>query len=142
MLVSSDPQRSTFRNLTHESFVPGEHPVHRIWPLIDDPAFRRVCRPLLAATAIPGHGECESSGKLLEPSDLVGPFILVPASRLASDRGSWRRDEGSEHPKRARSAPSNSTHSHRAYPPGRRVQTFTRRCHVGLGSRSASLPRC
>ena len=46
MMGESDPHRSMFYNLSLESFVPAEHPLRRIRPLIDDRSIRRACSPL------------------------------------------------------------------------------------------------
>lgn len=46
MMGESDPQPSFFYNISLESFVPADHPLRRIRPLIDDQAIRRECRPL------------------------------------------------------------------------------------------------
>jgi len=46
MMGESNPQRALFYQLSLESFVPAEHPLRRIRPLIDDKAIRRICRPL------------------------------------------------------------------------------------------------
>jgi transposase len=42
-----------FYQLSLESFVPTEHPLRRIRPLIDDRAIRRVCRPLYSEIGRP-----------------------------------------------------------------------------------------
>jgi len=49
----ADPQRGLFYQLSLESFVPAEHPLRRIRPLIDDAAIRRVCRDLYAPIGRP-----------------------------------------------------------------------------------------
>lgn len=46
MMGEGNPQPSFFYNISLESFVPAEHPLRRIRPLIDDAAIRRTCRPL------------------------------------------------------------------------------------------------
>lgn len=53
MMGESDPQRALFYQLSLESFVPEEHPLRRIRPLIDDRVIRRVCRPLYAEIGRP-----------------------------------------------------------------------------------------
>ena len=53
MMGDSDPQRSMFYNLSLESFVPQEHPLRRIRPLIDEQEIRRMCRPLYASIGRP-----------------------------------------------------------------------------------------
>ena len=47
MMGESDPQRSMFYNLSLEGFVPADHPLRGIRPLIDDRAIRRACGPFL-----------------------------------------------------------------------------------------------
>lgn len=46
MMGDSDPQPRFYYNISLESFVPEDHPLRRIRPLIDDKAIRRECRPL------------------------------------------------------------------------------------------------
>jgi hypothetical protein len=53
MIGESDPQRALFYQLSLESFVPAEHPLRRIRPLIDDRAIRRVCRLLYSEIGRP-----------------------------------------------------------------------------------------
>jgi transposase len=53
MMGDSDPQRSMFYKLSLESFVPEEHPLRRIRPLIDDTAIRKICRPLYSKIGRP-----------------------------------------------------------------------------------------
>ncbi len=53
MMGDSDPQRSMFYHLSLESFVPPEHPLRRIRPLIDDQEISRVCRPLYSEIGRP-----------------------------------------------------------------------------------------
>jgi transposase len=53
MMGESEPQRALFYSLSLEKFVPADHPLRRIRPLIDDEAIRRVCRPLYAAIGRP-----------------------------------------------------------------------------------------
>ena len=53
MMGESDPQRAMFYNLSLETFVPAEHPLRRIRPLIDDRVIRRICRPLYSAIGRP-----------------------------------------------------------------------------------------
>jgi transposase len=53
MMGESDPLRALFYQLSLESFVPEEHPLRRIRPLIDDRTIRRVCRPLYSEMGRP-----------------------------------------------------------------------------------------
>jgi transposase len=53
MMGQGDPQRGLFYQLSLESFVPAEHPLRAIRPLIDDAAIRRACRDLYAPTGRP-----------------------------------------------------------------------------------------
>jgi transposase len=76
MMGESDPQRTLFYNLSLEKFVPDEHPLRRIRPLIDDEAIRRVCRPLYSTTGRPS----------IPPEQLflalVGGYLLgIPSDR-------------------------------------------------------------
>ena len=49
----ANPQRGLFYQLSLESFVPAEHPLRAIRPLIDDAAIRRTCRDLYAPIGRP-----------------------------------------------------------------------------------------
>jgi transposase len=65
-----------FYSLSLEKFVPGEHPLRRIRPLIEDRAIRRVCRPLYSAIGRPS----------IPPEQLflalVGGYLLgIPSDR-------------------------------------------------------------
>jgi transposase len=76
MMGESNPQRSLFYNLSLESFVPQEHPLRRIRPLIDDREIRKVCRPLYSLVGRPS----------IPPEQLflalIGGYILgVPSER-------------------------------------------------------------
>jgi transposase len=53
MMGEANPQRGLFYQLSLESFVPAEHPLRAIRPLIDDAAIRRVCRDLYAPIGRP-----------------------------------------------------------------------------------------
>ncbi len=46
MMGEKDPQLTLYYNLSLESFVPEDHPLRSIRPLVDDEAIRRHCRPL------------------------------------------------------------------------------------------------
>jgi transposase len=76
MMGESDPQRSMFYNLSLESFVPADHPLRRIRPLIDDGAIRRACRRLYSPIGRPS----------IPPEQLflalVGGYLLgIPSDR-------------------------------------------------------------
>ena len=76
MMGESDPQRALFYRLSLESFVPQEHPLRRIRPLIDDRAIRRACRRLYSTTGRPS----------IPPEQLflalVGGYLLgIPSDR-------------------------------------------------------------
>ena len=76
MMGESDPQRAMFYNLSLETFVPAEHPLRRIRPLIDDGVIRRICRPLYSAIGRPS----------IPPEQLflalVGGYLLgIPSDR-------------------------------------------------------------
>jgi transposase len=53
MMGESNPQRGLFYRLSLESFVPSEHPLRRIRPLIDDRAIRKACRGLYSPIGRP-----------------------------------------------------------------------------------------
>lgn len=53
MMGEANPQRGLFYSLSLETFVPADHPLRRIRPLIDDKAVRRTCRSLYAKTGRP-----------------------------------------------------------------------------------------
>jgi transposase len=76
MMGESDPQRALFYSLSLEKFVPNDHPLRRIRPLIDDEAIRRVCRPLYSLVGRPS----------IPPEQLflalVGGYLLgIPSDR-------------------------------------------------------------
>ena len=53
MMGQSDPQRTLFYQLSLETFVPAEHPLRAIRPLIEDHAIRRACRDLYSPIGRP-----------------------------------------------------------------------------------------
>src|SRR5262245_30139066 len=53
MMGEGNPQRGLFYQLSLESFVPAEHPLRVIRPLIDDAVIRRACRDLYAPIGRP-----------------------------------------------------------------------------------------
>jgi len=53
MMGHRDPQRTLFYQLSLETFVPPEHPLRAIRPLIEDAAIRRACRDLYAPIGRP-----------------------------------------------------------------------------------------
>jgi transposase len=53
MMGDSNPQPSMFYNLSLETYVPEDHPLRRIRPLIDSEAIRRECRHLYAPIGRP-----------------------------------------------------------------------------------------
>ena len=57
----ANPQRGLFYQLSLESFVPAEHPLRAIRPLIDDAAIRRTCRNLTRRSAVPRFRPSSSS---------------------------------------------------------------------------------
>jgi transposase len=76
MMGESDPQRAMFYNLSLETFVPAEHPLRRIRPLIDERAIRRICKRLYAPIGRPS----------IPPEQLflalVGGYLLgIPSDR-------------------------------------------------------------
>src|SRR5215472_1766840 len=53
MMGQGDPQRTFFYNISLETFVPNDHPLRAIRPLIDDHAIRRACRDLYSPIGRP-----------------------------------------------------------------------------------------
>jgi transposase len=53
MMGQSDPQRTLFYQLSLETFVPAEHPLRAIRPLVDDQVIRRACRDLYSPIGRP-----------------------------------------------------------------------------------------
>ena len=53
MMGHADPQRTLFYQLSLETFVPREHPLRAIRPLIEDAAIRRACRDLYSPIGRP-----------------------------------------------------------------------------------------
>lgn len=53
MMGESDEQRSFYYNISLETFVPEEHPLRRIRPLIDEKAARRACEGLYSSMGRP-----------------------------------------------------------------------------------------
>jgi len=53
MMGEANPQRAFFYNISLETFVPADHPLRPIRPLIDDRAIRRACRDLYAPIGRP-----------------------------------------------------------------------------------------
>ncbi len=76
MMGEANPQRAFFYNISLESFVPAEHPLRRIRPLIDDRAIRHACRDLYAPI---GRPSIPPEQLLLA---LVGGYLLsIPSER-------------------------------------------------------------
>ena len=76
MMGEANPQRAFFYNISLETFVPDDHPLRRIRPLIDDHAIRRACRDLYAPI---GRPSIPPEQLLLA---LVGGYLLsVPSER-------------------------------------------------------------
>lgn len=53
MMGASKSQRGLFYSLSLERFVPEDHPLRSVRPLIDDKAVRRICRPLYSKLGRP-----------------------------------------------------------------------------------------
>jgi len=76
MMGEADPRRALFYNISLETFVPDDHPLRRIRPLIDDKAIRRACRDLYAPI---GRPSIPPEQLLLA---LVGGYLLsIPSER-------------------------------------------------------------
>jgi transposase len=76
MMGDSDPQPAFFYNISLERFVPQEHPLRRIRPLIDDAVIRTACKPLYSRFGRPS----------IPPEQLflalVGGYLLgIPSDR-------------------------------------------------------------
>ena len=76
MMGDSDPQRSLFYQISLEKFVPSEHPLRRIRPLVDEQEIRRICKPLYSSIGRPS----------IPPEQLflalIGGYLLgVPSER-------------------------------------------------------------
>jgi len=74
MMGEANPQRAFFYNISLETFVPADHPLRAIRPLIEDRAIRRACRDLYAPIGRPS----------IPPEQLflalVGGYLLGVAS--------------------------------------------------------------
>lgn len=53
MMGEKDPQLTMYYNLSLESFMPKDHPLRSIRPLVDDEAIRKHCGPLYSHTGKP-----------------------------------------------------------------------------------------
>jgi len=53
MMGDANPQRAFFYHISLETFVPDNHPLRRIRPLIDDRGIRRACRDLYSPIGRP-----------------------------------------------------------------------------------------
>ncbi len=53
MMGEANPHRAFFYNISLETFVPADHPLRAIRPLIEDRAIRRACRDLYAPIGRP-----------------------------------------------------------------------------------------
>src|SRR5215510_7818321 len=53
MMGQGDPQRAFFYNISLETFVPNDHPLRAIRPLIDERAIRAACRDLYSPIGRP-----------------------------------------------------------------------------------------
>jgi len=64
MMGDGDPQPSFYYNISLESYVPQDHPLRRIRPLIDTAEIRRQCRPLysdrVVRPSLPSNCSCAS----------------------------------------------------------------------------------
>lgn len=53
MMGDKDPQLTFFYNISLETFMPQDHPLRAIRPLVDDEAIRKHCKPLYSHTGRP-----------------------------------------------------------------------------------------
>ena len=53
MMGDKDPQLTIYYHLSLETFMPRDHPLRAIRPLVDDEAIRKHCRPLYSDTGRP-----------------------------------------------------------------------------------------
>jgi transposase len=73
---AANPQRALFYDISLETFVPADHPLRRIRPLIDDHTIRQACRDLYAPI---GRPSIPPEQLLLA---LVGGYLLsIPSER-------------------------------------------------------------
>src|SRR5260370_39756208 len=76
MMGEANPQRAFFCDISLETFVPTDHPLRRLRPLIDARAIRHVCRGLYAPI---GRPSIPPEQLLLA---LVGGYLLsIPSER-------------------------------------------------------------
>jgi transposase len=76
MMGAANPQRALFYDISLETFVPADHPLRRIRPLIDDHTIRRACRDLYPPI---GRPSIPPEQLLLA---LVGGYLLsIPSER-------------------------------------------------------------
>ena len=68
----ANPRRASLYSISLETFVPDDHPLRRIRPLLDDQAIRRACRALYAPISRPSV----APERLLLA--LVGGYLLQP----------------------------------------------------------------
>jgi transposase len=78
MMGHRDPQRTLFYQLSLETFVPPEHPLRAIRPLIEDAAIRRACRDLYAPIGRPS----------IPPSNCSWPWWAATCSASRAS-GNW-----------------------------------------------------
>ena len=80
MMGQGDPQRTFFYNISLETFVPEEHPLRAIRPLIDDRAIRQACRALCSPIQqLLGHADFSTTAVYTKVSDpQLGTAVLMP----------------------------------------------------------------
>jgi transposase len=76
MMGEANPQRAFFYNISLATFVPDDHPLRRIRPLIDGRAIRHACRDLYAPIGRPS----------IPPEQLLlalvgGDLLSIPSER-------------------------------------------------------------
>ena len=90
MMGQGDAQRTFFYNISLETFVPEEHPLRAIRPLIDDRAIRRACHDLYSPIGRPSIPPEQLflalvGGYLLGvTSEISRPGTPPPAARLGA----------------------------------------------------------
>jgi transposase len=76
MMGEANPQRAFFYNISLETFVPDDHPLRAIRPLIDDRAIRRACRDLYSPIGRPS----------IPPEQLLRALLLQILYSVRSER--------------------------------------------------------
>jgi hypothetical protein len=82
MMGDSDPQSTFFYSISLETFVPQEHPLRRIRPLVDAKAIRKACRSLYSSIGRP----CQATAG-------IDPLTTVKLTPSSVSRFSFRGNQ-------------------------------------------------